>query len=128
MAINSSLGGFQFQTVNGKKQVSTNGGSTWENFSKALSAFGQGAFLYGTLTNTLKITANQNYDDAFLVISGASITVSKISTSGSGTVTELPHNVSGLQLFGFYLKNIKQGDTITITSSTQARFNYAIWY
>lgn len=33
MCINDGLGGFQFRIVDGRKQVSTNGGSTWENFS-----------------------------------------------------------------------------------------------
>lgn len=32
-AVNDSLGGFSFQTVDGKKQVSTDGGETWSNFS-----------------------------------------------------------------------------------------------
>ena len=31
--VNNSLGGFQFKTVDGEKQVSTDGGETWENFS-----------------------------------------------------------------------------------------------
>ena len=31
--LSNSLGGFQFKVVDGKKQISTNGGSTWENFS-----------------------------------------------------------------------------------------------
>lgn len=31
--VNNSLGGFSFKTTSGKKQVSTDGGSTWENFS-----------------------------------------------------------------------------------------------
>lgn len=31
--LNNSLGGFSFKTVDGKKQVSTDGGSTWSNFS-----------------------------------------------------------------------------------------------
>lgn len=34
--LNDSLGGFSFQTVDGKKQVSTDGGETWENFSGGL--------------------------------------------------------------------------------------------
>lgn len=31
--LNNSLGGFRFKTVDGEKKVSTDGGSTWENFS-----------------------------------------------------------------------------------------------
>ena len=31
--VNNSLGGFSFKTVDGKKQVSIDGGSTWSNFS-----------------------------------------------------------------------------------------------
>lgn len=31
--VSDSLGGFEFKVENGKKQVSTDGGSTWENFS-----------------------------------------------------------------------------------------------
>lgn len=31
--LTDSLGGFSFKTADGKKQVSTDGGSTWENFS-----------------------------------------------------------------------------------------------
>ena len=31
--LNNSLGGFKFKSTNGKKQVSVDGGSTWENFS-----------------------------------------------------------------------------------------------
>lgn len=31
--ITESLGGFQFKTIDGEKQVSTDGGNTWENFS-----------------------------------------------------------------------------------------------
>ena len=35
-AVNDSLGGFSFKTVDGKKQVSTDGGETWSNFSGGL--------------------------------------------------------------------------------------------
>lgn len=31
--LNNSLGGFQFKTVDGEKQVSVDGGLSWENFS-----------------------------------------------------------------------------------------------
>lgn len=31
--LNNSLGGFSFKTTSGKKQVSTDGGKTWSNFS-----------------------------------------------------------------------------------------------
>ena len=31
--VNNSLGGFEFRVSDGKKQVSTNNGGTWENFS-----------------------------------------------------------------------------------------------
>ena len=123
-----SLGGFKFKTANGEKQVSTDGGSTWENFNKALSTLGQGEFLYATLTRTLSFTANQDYNNAVLFITGATITISSYTTSGNGTIEQLPNNISELFLFGLNLKNIKKGDTITITSSTDARFNYIIWY
>lgn len=114
--------------MEGNKQVSTDGGNTWENFSKALSAFGQGEYLYGTLTYSLKITADKDYNNAFLVVKGAGITISAITITGNGTIIELPHGInSDIMLFGFTLNNIKQGDTITITSSTAARFDYIIW-
>ena len=32
-SVNNSLGGFSFKTTSGKKQVSTDGGNTWSNFS-----------------------------------------------------------------------------------------------
>lgn len=34
--LNDSLGGFSFKTVDGKKQVSTDGGESWSNFSGGL--------------------------------------------------------------------------------------------
>lgn len=126
--LNSDLGGFRFRKTDGKKQVSIDGGSSWENFNRALSAFGQGEFLYSSLTNSLTLIAKQDYDIAFMAVSGATITISKITTSGGGIVTELSHSLNDLQLFGFLLQKIKEGDTVTLTSSTQARFNYAIWY
>ena len=108
--------------------MSTDGGSTWENFNKALSTLGQGEPRYSTLTRTLSFTANQDYNYAVLLVTGAGITISSYTTSGNGTIEQLPNNIDNLLLFGFNLKNIKKGDTITITSSTDARFNYIIWY
>lgn len=126
--INDSLGGFSFKTVDGEKQVSTDGGNTWENFSQALSTLGQGENLYGILTYSLNITAQKDYNNAVLLVSGASITISSYTASGNGTIEQLPNNIDNILLFGFNLKNIKKDDTIRINSSTQARFNYIIWY
>ena len=127
-SFNDSLNGFSFKLENGVKQVSTDGGSTWENFNKALSTLGQGEPRYSTLTRTLSFTANQDYNNAVLFVTGAGITISSYTTSGNGTIEQLPNNIFDLSLFGFNLKNIKKDDTITITSSTDARFNYIIWY
>lgn len=127
-SFNDSLNGFSFKLENGVKQVSTDGGSTWENFNKALSTLGQGEPRYSTLTRTLSFTANQDYNYAVLFVTGAGITISSYITSGNGTIEQLPNNIYDLLLFGFNLKNIKKGDRITITSSTDARFNYIIWY
>ena len=124
---NSSLNGFKFRSENNKPQYSFNNGE-WENFTKALSTFGQGENKYGILTTSLVVTANQDYELAIMVISGATINLSSCSTSGSGSIKQITHNVSNLQIFPFILKNIKQGDMITILSSTQARFNYLMLY
>lgn len=93
-----------------------------------MSTLGQGEALYSTLTRTLSFTANQDYNNAVLFITGSGITISSYITSGNGTIEQLPNNIYDLLLFGFNLKNIKKGDTVTVTSSTNARFNYIIWY
>lgn len=102
------------------------GADTVLNFSNGFSSFGQGEYKYGTLTTSLKVTANKDYNNAIMIISGASIDISSYSTSGNGYIKLIEQNVSNLQIFAFTLRNVNQGDTITILSKTQARFNYSI--
>lgn len=128
LLVNDSLNGFSFQVLDGEKQVSTDGGVTWENFTKALSSYGQGKNNYSTPSSTLTITAAQDYDNAILVITGGSVTVTSITTSGSGECTLLPSGQPGL-INCVNLEKIKSGDTITVKSGNSAtRWQYGIWY
>lgn len=124
--VNSSLVSDIYVGDDKKLHKIIGGADTVLNFSNGFSSFGQGEYKYGTLTTSLIVTANQDYDRALMIVSGANINMSSCSTSGSGNINLIEQNVPNLQIFAFTLENIKHGDAITILSKTQARFNYSI--
>ena len=68
--VNNSLGGFSFKTTSGKKQVSTDGGKTWSNFSSGAELLWTNpapniAFPAQTLSIDLS-----NYDGVFIISKG----------------------------------------------------------
>lgn len=68
--VNNSLGGFSFKTTSGKKQVSTDGGKTWSNFSGGAELLWTNpsptsAFPAQTLSIDLS-----NYDGVFIISRG----------------------------------------------------------
>lgn len=125
-SVNSSLVSDIYVGDDKKLHKIIGGADTVLNFSNGFSSFGQGEYKYGTLTTSLIVTSNQDYDRALMIVSGAAINISSCSTSGSGNINLIEQNVPNLQIFAFTLENIKHGDAITILSKTQARFNYSI--
>lgn len=59
--LNNRLGGFQFKTQNGEKQVSTDGGNTWENFSSGLVSITDSFSLTNPLLNVIGMNSNLGY-------------------------------------------------------------------
>ena len=96
LALKEGLGGFSFKTVDGKKQVSTDGGSTWENFSGGAELLWTNpsptsAFPAQTLSIDLS-----NYD-AVIVSIKAQITYSEIESCADIDVV----NASRMAFSGF---------------------------
>ena len=62
------MGGFRFQTIDGKKQVSTDGGSTWSNFNSGAGLLWTNpapSTSFGAQTITIDLS---NYDAAIVSI------------------------------------------------------------
>ena len=70
--LNSNLGGFSFKTTSGKKQVSTDGGKTWSNFSSGAELLWTNPAPANSFpAQTLSIDLS-NYDGVFIISKGYS--------------------------------------------------------
>ena len=68
--LNNSLGGFSFKTTSGKKQVSTDGGKTWSNFSSGAELLWTNPAPANSFpAQTLSIDLS-NYDGIFIISKG----------------------------------------------------------
>lgn len=98
--VNNSLGGFQFKTVDDEKKVSTDGGSTWENFSNGAVLLWENSAPTSVFNaQTIEIDLS-NYD---------SIIISFISQPALGWTSKYRF---------FILKNESQGCNVPMSSDT----------